>query len=45
MLLLVFITAKEDMDRMENIDITNLSNELTYHRYLMNRGLVKDFFE
>lgn len=45
MLLLVFITAKEDMDRMENIDITKLSNELTYHRYLMNRGKVKDFFE
>ena len=45
MLLLVFITAKEDMDRMENIDIAKLSNELTYHRYLMNRGKVKDFFE
>ena len=45
MLLLVFITAKEDMDRMENIDITKLSNELTYHRYLMNHGKVKDFFE
>lgn len=45
MLLLVFITAKEDMGRMGNIDITKLSNELTYHRYLMNRGKVKDFFE
>ena len=30
---------------MKNIDITKLSNELTYHRYLMNSGKVKDFFE
>lgn len=28
----------------EKIDIAKLSNELTYHRYLMNKGQIHEFF-
>lgn len=35
----------EKKEIAEKIDIVKLSNELTYHRYLMNRGKVRDFFK
>ena len=34
---------KELLNR--DIDILSLSNELTYHRYLLNHGQVRDFFQ
>ena len=35
----------EKKEIVEKIDIVKLTNELTYHRYLMNRGKVRDFFK
>lgn len=35
----------EKRDAAYNIEITKLSNEFTYHRYLLNKGQVHDFFQ
>ena len=31
-------------ETIKNIDIEKISHELTYHRYLMNKGQVQEFF-
>ncbi|MGN8630074.1 hypothetical protein ACTNEW_00505 [Blautia sp. HCP3S3_G3] len=35
----------EELSRKLNGDIVKLTNEITYHRYLMNKGQLRDFFK
>lgn len=38
-------TNMEELSRKLSGDIVKLTNEITYHRYLLNKGQIRDFFK